>query len=276
MRCEHCYEWDNLNQKETLGLGDLQDIVKKFQGEGVAQFHLGGGEPMARIKDLLSLVKSIGNKSEIYILTSGFNLTQANAKALKDAGVTGIEVSLDHFDAEKHNAFRGFQDSFGDALKAIRHAQQQKLVVSVSICTTKDFLTWNNLIEYVNLIKRLGVPFLNILEPKAVGHYKDKDVCLDENQILLLEKFYKTINFDPAYNDYPVITYTGYHQRRVGCLLGGNRILYIDSDGYVNACPFCHSRNFNIKAALKQDVDVQSAVKLVGCKPYGLEKGVTV
>ncbi len=276
LRCEHCYEWDNLNQQEALDLNDLKNIVHKFQEEGVAQFHLGGGEPMTRIKDLLSLANATDRRSEIYVLTSGFNFTQANAKALKDAGITGITVSIDHFDAEKHNAFRGFQNSFADAVKAIQHAQEQHLVVSVSICVTKNFISWNNLLKYAAFIKSLRVPFLQILEPKAVGHYKDKDVVLNGEQLRLLEKFYQTLNFDPAYKDYPVIIYTGYHQRRVGCLLGGNRILYIDSDGNINACPFCHTKSLNIKQALIQNIDVQNEVRKIGCKPYGLEGTVPI
>ncbi len=140
--------------------------------------------------------------------------------------------------------------------------------MAVSICVTKSFITWQNLLKYAELVRSLKVPFIQLLEPKAVGHYKGKDVFLDETHLSILEKFYKTLNFGPAYKDYPVIIYHGYHQRRVGCLSGGDRNLYIDSDGYVNACPFCHTKNFNIKDALANKTDIQASVKASGCQSY--------
>ncbi len=268
LQCEHCFEWDNLNKKESLTLSDLQAVTKKFQDDGLAQIHFSGGEPMVRIKDLVELINTADKKSEFYVLTSGYNFTLANAKALKNSGVTGVVISLDHFDAEKHNVFRGFKDCYNDVLQAIKNAQQQNLVVAVSICVTKSFITWNNLLKYADLVKSLKVPFIQLLEPKAVGHYKGKDVFLNETHFSILEKFYQTLNFDPAYKDYPVIIYHGYHQRRVGCLSGGDRNLYIDSDGYVNACPFCHTKNFNIKEALANGTNVQASVKASGCQSY--------
>ena len=142
------------------------------------------------------------------------------------------------------------------------------LVIALTICATKAFITWDNLLQYAELAKHLKVPFIQLLEPKGVGHYEGKDIFLDDNQIKLLEQFFLTLNFDPAYKDYPIIIYHGYHQRRVGCLSGGNRNLYIDSEGYVNACPFCHTQNFNVKDALTVNFDIPGKVKKRRCQLY--------
>ena len=37
LQCEHCFEWDNLNKKETLTDSELKRIVQKFQCKGVSQ-----------------------------------------------------------------------------------------------------------------------------------------------------------------------------------------------------------------------------------------------
>ncbi len=108
LRCEHCFEWDNLNKKETFSLDELKQVVSRYQEEGIAQFHFSGGEPMVRINDLEHLISSANKKSTFWVLTSGFNVTKENAKRLKIARATGIVVSLDHYDAPMHNAFRGF------------------------------------------------------------------------------------------------------------------------------------------------------------------------
>ena len=265
LKCEHCFEWDNLNKKESLELHQLKAVLKKFQKDGLAQFHLSGGEPLVRIKDLEELISSADKNSEFYVLTSGFNFTSANAIKLKKAGLTGVVVSLDHFDKVKHNVFRGFNDAFTQAIQAIRHAQQQNLVVALTLCVTRNFITWENLMAYADLAKKMKVVFIQILEPKAVGHYKDKNVFLTGNDLQLLERFYEMMNFNAGYNDYPIVIYHGYHQRRVGCMSGGNRALYIDSEGWVNACPFCHTKNFNIKDVLENNTGFRALVKSANC-----------
>src|ERR1044072_9530944 len=51
MRCEHCFEWDNLNQKESFTKEELLKTVQLYQQQDVLQIHFSGGEPMVRIKD---------------------------------------------------------------------------------------------------------------------------------------------------------------------------------------------------------------------------------
>ena len=268
LKCEHCFEWKNLNRSESFTLNELHQVIEKFQQDGIAQFHLSGGEPMVRVKDLVKVISSAGKQSEFYVLTSGFNFTATNAKALKQAGLTGVVISLDHYDPDMHNAFRGFNNSFEDVMQAVSNAKEQGLVITLTICVTRSFTTWENLIRYAALAKRLQVSFIQLLEPKAIGHYEGKPVNLEESHYTLLEKFYLALNFDPAYHDYPVIIYHGYHQRRSGCLAGGNRTLYIDSEGYVNACPFCQTKNLNIKDALTTKENVQNTVRATGCQQY--------
>jgi MoaA/NifB/PqqE/SkfB family radical SAM enzyme len=265
LKCEHCLEWDNLNKKESLELHHLEAIVKKFQKDGLAQFHFSGGEPFARIKDLTELIDTADKRSEFYVLTSGFNFTGNNARLLKQAGLTGVVISLDHIDAEKHNAFRGFNNSFEQVINALDAARKQNLVIALTICVTKAFISWDNLMRYAEFAKQQKVVFIQLLEPKAVGHYEGKDVFLNRNELDLLEKFYEKVNFDPGYTDYPIIIYHRYHQKLMGCMSGGDRGLYIDSEGYVNACPFCHTKNFNIKDMIEQEEGFLDLVKASKC-----------
>ena len=257
LQCEHCFEWDNLNQKETFTLEELEQVVKKFQRDGISQFHLSGGEPLVRVKDLEALIAHADKKSEFWILTSGFHLTAESAKRLKKAGATGVVISLDHVDAEAHNAFRGFDQAYQWVLKAVQNAKAQKLVVALTVCATRSFTTWDNLMAYVNLARSLGVSFVQVLEPKPVGHYQGKQVQLSPEQLKMLEDFYTTLNYDPQYKDYPIILYHGFHQRRIGCFSAGNRNLYIDAAGYVNSCPFCQSKTYNIKDAIGEEKQQQ-------------------
>ncbi len=256
MRCEHCFEWDNLNQKESFTKEDLFKVVDLYQQQGVMQFHFSGGEPMVRFKDLLPLMKFASKKSECWVLTSGFNFTFSNARLLKQAGCKGVVVSIDHYIPELHNMFRGSTTAFAGAVNAVRAAKQAGLVISLSVCATKNFIDAGHLLPYMDFAKDLGVQFVQVLEPRSIGHYEGQNVLLEEKHIASLEQLFKDLNHSPEYRDYPTMMYHGFHQRRVGCF-SGSRSVYVDSAGDVHACPFCHNKSYNII-----DIIRTNAVKL--------------
>ncbi len=251
MRCEHCFEWNNLNQKEVFTKEDLFKTIDIFQQQGVLQFHFSGGEPMVRFKDLLPLIKFASRKSECWVLTSGFNFTRENAALLKAAGCKGVVVSIDHYIPDMHNLFRGNANSFKDAVNAVVEAKQAGLVVSLSVCATKSFIEEGHLHPYMDFAKSLGVHFVQVLEPKNVGHYDNKDVLLASHHIEELDRIFKLVNHSKPYLDHPTMLYHGYHQRKIGCF-SGSRSVYIDSVGDVHACPFCHTKSYNIIDLLKK------------------------
>jgi MoaA/NifB/PqqE/SkfB family radical SAM enzyme len=246
LQCEHCYEWENLNKKEVLSPNQLKTIVAKIQERGASQIHFSGGEPLLKVDLLVTILNSAKKETDFWVLTSGFQLTLENARKLKSAGLNGVMISLDHFDSEKHNGFRGFKDAYYWVEKGVQNAIDNQLVVALSLCATKDFTTFDNLMTYATLAKKMGVSFIQILESKAVGHYSGKEVSLSMEQISVLENFYLEMNYNSKYNNYPLICYHGYHQRRQGCFAGGNRSFYVDTDGDINACPFCQKKSGNV------------------------------
>jgi MoaA/NifB/PqqE/SkfB family radical SAM enzyme len=255
LRCEHCFEWDNLNQKESFTKEDLLRVIDLYRKEGALQMHFTGGEPMVRFKDLVELVAYASPHIACWVLTSGFNFTPENAHRLKAAGLTGVVVSIDHYTPELHDAFRGRKDSFTNAVAAVAAAKKAGLVTALSVCATKPFLDGGHLLPYMDFAKDQGVQFVQVLEPRQIGHYASKEVLLDEEHIALLEKTFTQVNHLPLYRGHPTMLYHGYHQRRVGCF-SGSRSVYIDSAGDVHACPFCHTKSYNILSLVRQNETV--------------------
>ncbi len=239
LNCEHCFEWENLNLGEPLSREEILDIIHKYQDFGTTQIMLSGGEPMMRIKDLIWILQSTKPGTDFWIITSGIGFNSVRARALKNAGLTGVMVSLDHFDKERHNAFRGYDKAFEAAMSAIENANSNEMVTALSLCATKTFTSYQNLIEYMELAKSMGVAFVQILEPRAVGRLRGKDVALSRNQIKLLEDFYLEFNNSRLYAEYPIIQYLGYHQRKAGCFGCGDRFFYINTKGEAQVCPYC-------------------------------------
>ena len=264
LRCEHCFEWNTLNDKEVLTLDDLHMITERFQDRGIGQIQFSGGEPLQRIDDLISVLKVAEKETDFWILTSGYGLNIEKAHLLKEAGLTGVDVSLDHWDPDAHNAFRGLPNSYQWVEQASANVRKVDLVLGLTLCATKSFVTEENLWRYADLTRQLGAGFVQILEPRAVGHYAGKAVDLSSDQQALIEKFYLEINRNKKYIDYPTFMYPAYHQREIECFGAGDRYVYVDADGDAHACPFCQNKVGN---CISDSIDnTISEMRVRGCQ----------
>lgn len=75
LNCQHCFEWENLDTRESLTLQELKDILNRFQLRGLSHAQLSGGEPLCRLDDLIELIRTAKQDTEFWILTSGYGLT---------------------------------------------------------------------------------------------------------------------------------------------------------------------------------------------------------
>lgn len=244
-QCEHCFEWLNLNKPETLSREDILLLVHRFQQLGVCQVQISGGEPLNRLPDIYYLLNNAPTGIDYWLYTTGYSLTPEKAQLLKQHGLTGITISLDHCNGEEHNSFRGVKDAYKRALKAADYATAANLIVCFSLCATKEFISEENLLQYAELAKKYKVSFIQILEPKAVGHYAGKDVTLQPQHQKILEQFTDTFNFSVAYKSYPSLVYHEYNSRRFGCSGSGTDYVYADTDGDIHNCPFCQRKLFS-------------------------------
>jgi MoaA/NifB/PqqE/SkfB family radical SAM enzyme len=257
LQCKHCYDWDNIDKKDHLGLTQLIQILRKIELQGITHIQLSGGEPLARFNDLISIVQEASRRIDFWILTSGFGLTEEKAVALKKAGLKGVNISLDHWDEVSHNDFRNNSKSFEWVIKAIGNCRKAGIMVSLSLCATREFTTTENLSLYLNLAKEEGVHFVRILEPRKVGNFSNQNVALNKSQVEMISEFTIQMNTNPEYKDFPIVVFFGYHQRKLGCMGAGNRYLYIDSNGEFHACPFCQGSIGNALSKSFNDAIIQ-------------------
>jgi MoaA/NifB/PqqE/SkfB family radical SAM enzyme len=267
-QCEHCCEWENLNKPEVLSKEDLLLIILRFQQLGVSQVQLSGGEPLNRFNDILFLLDNASPGTDFWLYTTGYQLTAEKAKLLKEHGLRGITISLDNCDEESHDAFRGKKGSYQRALLAAQYATQEGLAVCFSLCATKQFISNENLMRYAEVAKKAGASFIQILEPKAVGHYAGHNVILNDHHQKILEQFSEKMNYDNVYSSYPIITYHGHYSRKLGCSGSGKDYLYVDTDGDIHNCPFCRRKLFS--AFDDSFIDLITGMKMKGCGVYNI------
>ncbi|MFM2145408.1 MAG: hypothetical protein RL732_244 [Bacteroidota bacterium] len=244
-QCRHCVEWENLNRKDALSRYELLSIIEQFHRLGVSQVQLSGGEPLNRFEDLIYLLDNAPKGIDYWIYSNGYTLNQSKAKELREHGLTGVLISLDHFQAGEHDAFRGVPGSYERVMEAARNVTENGMVLGFSCCATKEFISRENLLAYAELARSAGATFIQFLEPEAVGRFAGRPVKLNRKEQQVLEEFYLDLNYKPEYADFPIIGYPSWIKRFTECPGKGNHFVYVNADGQVQACPFCQNASFH-------------------------------
>jgi len=122
LRCSYCmpeeeYAW--LPRGDILTFEEVKRLIDVFADLGVDKVRLTGGEPLLR-RDFSRLVRMIASEPRIRdlaITTNGILLAQ-EARALRDAGLHRVTVSLDTLRPERFLALTR-RDSFHQVLEGI-------------------------------------------------------------------------------------------------------------------------------------------------------------
>jgi sulfatase maturation enzyme AslB (radical SAM superfamily) len=121
MKCEHCFYWQQLNQRDDL---TFEEIVSLSENLGpIENLNLSGGEPFLR-KEFAEICRQFIKKNtvkEIYVPTNGYfadRTIKAIRGVLEEPGLAlfAVELSLDGMPAF-HDEFRKTRNSFRKAME---------------------------------------------------------------------------------------------------------------------------------------------------------------
>jgi cyclic pyranopterin phosphate synthase len=104
-RCVYCMpkevfgkDFQFLPRAEILSFEEIERLVRVFVGLGVQKVRLTGGEPLVR-RNIEGLVEMLAKVSDLDLtLTTNGSLLAGKARALRDAGLKRVTVSLDSLD----------------------------------------------------------------------------------------------------------------------------------------------------------------------------------
>jgi len=270
-KCNHCYEHFNLSDSETVPLAKWKKVISELQESGVSIITLSGGEPMMRYEEVLEMLRSADHsRSDFHIHTSGYGVTSERACELKKAGLQAAGVGLDDCDPVRNDKLRGMNGAHEQALNAIRHFQNAGIFSYVNICLTKEFISSGELLKYLEMLKQLNVGIVRWLEPRPCGGYSDIDLSelLSPEEKNILTEFYIRTNTSAEFIDYPIISYEAFYEapEHMGCTMGGNSQLYIDTLGNVEPCVFLPVSFGNI---MNEDlIDILKRMKKAIYQPF--------
>lgn len=132
MKCEHCFYWRQLNQRDDLTKDELFSLSRSLGR--IENLNLSGGEPFLR-KDFAEICRQFiqhNHVRQIYVPTNGYftdrTVEQVSATlAEKDLELFVVELSLDGM-PEFHDTFRVAKHAFAKAMEtydALAVLQQQ-------------------------------------------------------------------------------------------------------------------------------------------------------
>ena len=103
-RCVYCMpkevfdkDYPYLARTELLSFEEIERIARIFVAHGVNKLRITGGEPLLR-KDVEKLIERLAKLPVELTLTTNGALLKQKARALRDAGLTRVTVSLDAID----------------------------------------------------------------------------------------------------------------------------------------------------------------------------------
>jgi len=238
LRCAHCSEAETVGKgPDVLTLDDLTRLTGALVERGVSVIQLTGGEPLSRPEAIEAMARVAVPRADVWVLTSGFGLDAAMAARLAAAGVTGVQLSLDHHQAAGHDALRRHAGAFDRALAGAGHARSAGLAVCLNLVARPGFAALADLEPYALLARRLGAQFIQLLEPRATGAWEGAELTLSPAELSGLERW--SLEMIHRRPDMPLVAYHGFAQRRVGCWGAGDRYAFVDPLGRLHACPFC-------------------------------------
>lgn len=128
-RCPYCMPADRvpeghgLDSASRLSFDQIETLVRGFAALGVRKLRITGGEPLLR-KGLPALVARLARVPGIedLALTTNGSLLAAQARALRDAGLHRITVSLDTLDPAQFRAMSGGRGELEQVLAGIEAA----------------------------------------------------------------------------------------------------------------------------------------------------------
>jgi len=190
MRCVYCMpeNAEFIPHEEILTYDEIERIVRVGMEAGIRKVRVTGGEPLARknIEYLIGRLAALSTLEDLSLTTNGLELA-GKAKALADAGLRRVNVSLDTLNPEKFKTICRAGD-IGAVLSGIRAANETGLrPVKVNVVVMRgrndgelcDFVEFGDredvivrFIEYMPLMKgpdwgRLFVPRDEIIEKIA-------------------------------------------------------------------------------------------------------------
>ncbi|MBF0406156.1 MAG: radical SAM protein [Candidatus Riflebacteria bacterium] len=161
-KCRICDFWkEPYSEMPSLSVEQVKVITEKLARIGPQVISIGGGEPLLH-KNLLEIVRILSKNNFPVMICNGWFMTPELAKALFQAGMYEVSISIDYASPAKHDEQRGMKGAFVRAVEALRMLQENRVYPHQRVHLISVVME-DNIDEIDSLIKlsrELGVTYL--------------------------------------------------------------------------------------------------------------------
>ena len=174
-RCVYCMpkevfgkDFQFLPRAEILSFEEIERLVRVFVGLGVKKVRLTGGEPLVR-RNIERLVEMLAKVSDLDLtLTTNGSLLAGKARALRDAGLKRVTVSLDSLDDEVFKSMNDVDFPVARVLEGMDAAEAAGLAPLKVNMVVKRGLNENSIVPMARYFRGTG-RILRFIEYMDVG-----------------------------------------------------------------------------------------------------------
>jgi cyclic pyranopterin phosphate synthase len=184
-RCTYCMPKDIfgpdhefLPRSEVLSFEEITRVARLFKAQGVEKIRLTGGEPLLRknLERLIEMLAALGGL-DLTLTTNGALLAR-KARALKDAGLDRLTVSLDSLDDEVFRAMNDVDFPVARVLEGIEAASAAGLAPLKINMVVKRGVNDHTIVAMAKRFKGTGhiVRFIEFMDVGSSNGWRMDDV----------------------------------------------------------------------------------------------------
>jgi MoaA/NifB/PqqE/SkfB family radical SAM enzyme len=249
--CEYCYNKQRGGVR--IDTPTIIRVIDDLREAGVAWLGFTGGEPLLN-RDIVDITAYAAKDMAVKLFTTGVGLTSQLATDLAKAGLFSVAVSLDHWEAARHDASRRYPGAFDAALEAISIFRQVPgLHVSVSSVLSREMIQTGQVETLLSFLASLGVDeaWLSEVKPSVQDFWSDDLVITEDDRrevVRLQDEHNRAVRRSGAWAGWAhghgepagmTVNYLGHFEgaENFGCN-AGCKMVYIDAFGEVSPCVF--------------------------------------
>jgi cyclic pyranopterin phosphate synthase len=209
-RCVYCMPkeifgagYPFLANDEVLTFEEITRIARGFVANGVEKFRLTGGEPLVRrnIEQLVAMLADIDGVDDIAMTTNGSLLSPKKARALRDAGLRRITISLDSLDDRIFKSMNDVNFPVAKVLQAIENAAAVGLDPVKIDMVVKRGVNENSILAMAEHFRNTGVilRFIEFMDVGSTNGWRMEDVVPARDILELINAQWPIEPVEPNY-----------------------------------------------------------------------------
>jgi cyclic pyranopterin phosphate synthase len=188
LRCVYCMSEDIefVPRSQLLTLEELYRVAKCFVDLGVSKIRITGGEPLIR-RNIMQLFRQLGSLPGLrdFTITTNGTLLARYAEALKAAGVTRVNISLDTLDAGRFKLItrKGDIRRTLEGIDAALHAGFQRIKINSVVLKYRNHDEILTLVEFAQS-RGMDISFIEEMPLGIIGEHDRAEIFYSSDQIL--------------------------------------------------------------------------------------------